>query len=204
MLPGDDTRLGMLLTEVLLALYGAAEALPVAIVERKDGHLWVSPAEDEKLDALRGALNVTPALRRMQTIFELEDDDPEGEWLLRASPSVGGRQDSVVTASFTEMKVRNGERYYRFDVAGPVATHDLMYLSRASDRNPHGVVHRRLRRGHLERGTGMRQALAQHLRKSRLVAVEGGREPPPRPHDVADQLEVIGTGGREIRREVGT
>jgi hypothetical protein len=51
--PSDDIRLGMLLTEVALVLYGAAEALPIEIVERGTDGVWAMPAEDEKLDALR-------------------------------------------------------------------------------------------------------------------------------------------------------
>jgi hypothetical protein len=142
---GDDIRLGMLLTEVLLALYGAAEALPVVIVERKKGDVWLAPAEDETLDKLRAALKVTESLRRMQAIFELEDEDPEGEWVLRLSPTMGGRQDRAVTATFVETEVTEGRRYYRFKVVGALPVGDVAYLVRGSDRNPQGVVQRRLR-----------------------------------------------------------
>ncbi len=141
----DDIRLGMLLTEVALTLSTAAEAIPVTIVAKSDEHVWLRAEGDNEFDELRAALKINPSVRRMQAIFELEEGDRDGAWVLRSTAAVGAQQNDPVIISFVQTDVRKGDRRYRFRVAGRLPTEDFMYLSKSTDRNPHAVVHRRLR-----------------------------------------------------------
>lgn len=143
--PDQDLRLGLTLTEVMLALFGAAEVLPVERVENKKNMVWLRPAADETMDGLHKALKVQPTHLQMRDIFELEEADADAEWVLRERPVLGGRMEGSGTVTFSHVEEHNGRRSYAFHVAGSVPPTTFPFLIRAGEGRPQGVVHRRLK-----------------------------------------------------------
>lgn len=171
---GVDIRLGMLLTDVVLTVSSAVEAIPVEIVKRGTGHILLSAAEDDEFEDLRAALRLKEPARRLQGIFELEEGDRDGLWTLRSSAAIGAREVESATVTFEKVEITAGQRHYRFRTGSRLPTDDFLYLSKFVDRNPHGVVQRRAK---LLAALGSQKELLRTLDRPESTLSEAGRQP---------------------------
>lgn len=171
---GADVRLGMLLTDVVLTVSSAVEAIPVEIVARSDGRVDLCAVDDDDLGDLRTALKIKDPARRMQAIFELEEGDSDGMWALRASTAIGGREAEPFVLTFDKSEIVGGQRHYKFRINGKLPADDFMYLSKMVDRNPHAVVQRRSK---LLAALASQKELLQTLDRPESTLSSGGRPP---------------------------
>lgn len=171
---GADIRLGMLLTDVVLTVSSAVEAIPVEIVKRGAGHILLSAVEDDEFGELRVALRLKDPARRLQGLFELEEGDRDGLWTLRSSAAIGAREIETVTVTFQKVEIIDGQRYYRFQAGGKLPAEDFLYLSKYVDRNPHSVVQRRAK---LLAALGSQKELLRTLDRPESTLGEAGRQP---------------------------
>ena len=171
---GGDIRLGMLLTDVVLSVSSAVEAIPVEIVGRGAGHILLSPAEDDEFEDLRVALRLKEPARLLQGVFELEEGDRDGLWTLRSSAAIGIHEGESMTATFEKVEIADGQRYYRFRTGGKMPTEDFLYLSKYIDRYPHSVVQRRAK---LLAALGSQKELLRTLDRPESTLGDAGRQP---------------------------
>lgn len=171
---GADVRLGMLLTDVVLTVSSAVEAIPVEIIKRAADHILLCAVEDDEFEELRAALRLKDPARRLQGIFELEEGDRDGSWTLRSSAATGAREIDSMTVTFDKVEVTDGQRYYRFRTGGRAPADDFLYLSKYVDRNPHSVVQRRAR---LLAALGSQKELVRTLDRPESTLSEAGRQP---------------------------
>jgi hypothetical protein len=143
--PREDVRLALTLTEVALALFGAAEVLPVEVADRLQDTVYLRPTSDDALDGLHKALKVQPTHLQMRDIFELEEDDVDGDWALHERAVLGSRANTSAKVTFSHVEEEDGERLYAFSVSGALPPTQYPFLMRAGEGRPQGVEHRRLK-----------------------------------------------------------
>lgn len=141
----EDVRLGLTLTEVVLALFGAAEVLPVELVEQRQGMVYLRAASDETVDGLHKALKVKQTHLQMRDIFELEEGDVDAEWALRERPVLGAGGEGAGKVTFSHVEEENGQRFYAFHLSGSLPPTSFPFLMKTGEGRPQGVVHRRLK-----------------------------------------------------------
>lgn len=169
----EDVRLGLMLTEVVLALFGAAEVLPTELVDQRNGMIYLRAAPDETVDRLHKALKVKMTHLQMRNFFELEEGDFDAEWALHERPTLGNRGKNFCRVTFSHVEEENGQRLYVFHVSGSLPPTSFPYLMKVGEGRPQGVVPRRLKL--LSALVGQRELLQTLLRPESTMRSQSRR-----------------------------